>query len=135
MRRGFGQLTCADFGEQQQSPSSKELQSQRERKALDAPEERATQVRGRGCVLGTSCRGACFLSTHWAPSWPPVLASLTSLPGEEFIFAASCAAAEKKKKNQPSILSSKILFEPSGTVAKGGFWPANGQGFKPGNRS
>lgn len=85
-------------------------------KALDAPEERATQVRGWGCVLGTSCGGGCFLSTHWAPSWPPVLASLTSVPGEEFIFAASCAATEKKN---PSILSSKILFDPSWTVAKG----------------
>lgn len=86
-------------------------------KALDAPEERATQVRGWGCVLGTSCGGGCFLSTHWAPSWPPVLASLTSIPREEFIFAASCAAEGKKKTN---ILSSKILFDPSWTVAKGG---------------
>lgn len=32
MRWGFRELTCADFGEQQQSLSSKELQSQRERR-------------------------------------------------------------------------------------------------------
>lgn len=37
--------------------------------------------------------GGCFLSTHWAPSSPLLLASPTLARCEPFIFAASCAAA------------------------------------------
>lgn len=83
----------ADFGEQQHWLPSKDLQTKHEW-GFGCSEGK----RNRGLWLnvwaaGVSCGGGCFLSTHWAPNTPPLLASLTLARCETFIFAASCAAA------------------------------------------
>lgn len=64
--------------------------------------------------------GGCFLSTHWAPSSPPLLASPTLARCEPFIFAAAARMSlliRNIVQSEVSVVSGQIWRWNTGPLA------------------
>lgn len=126
MRWGFMELTCADFGEQQQSLSSKELQGQRERRLWMLQRKEQHRSETEAAYWGRPAEEAVF-SPHTGHQAGLQFSPVSHQFPTRSLFLLRRVRQQKKKPNIPS---SKILFDPSWTVDKGQFWPANRQGLE-----